>query len=201
MAFHSRKFDATEINYEIHDKELLAIVDSFVQWRHFLEGSPHKVIVFSDHKNLAYFQNARVLNRRQARWAQFLTCFDFKITYRPGKQQGKADALSWRSYLAPRLGNPAFDNQKQVVLGPTRLHTTRIFYTPLDSRIIDAIRANLKTDSFAQAILAQIDTSRASCSSLNNQVWTTDNSNIMMVYCSLKSSYMFPIALVAFKLT
>ena len=41
VAFHSRKFDAVEINYEIHDKELLAIVDSFVQWRHFLEGSPH----------------------------------------------------------------------------------------------------------------------------------------------------------------
>ena len=159
MAFHSRKFDATEINYEIHDKELLAIVDSFVQWRHFLEGSPHQVIVFSDHKNLAYFQNARVLNRRQARWAQFLTRFDFKITYRPGKQQGKADALSRRSYLAPRLGDPTFDNKKQVILGPTRLHTTRFFHTPLDSRIIDAIRANLKTDSFAQAILAHIDTS------------------------------------------
>jgi hypothetical protein len=48
VAFHSRKFKAAEINYEIHDKELLAIVDSFQQWRHFLEG-------------------ARVLSRRQAR--------------------------------------------------------------------------------------------------------------------------------------
>ena len=87
VAFHSRKFDTANINYGIHDKELLAIVDSFMQWRHFLEGSSNQVTVFSDHKNLAYFQNARVLNRRQARWAQFLTRFDFKITYRPGKQQ------------------------------------------------------------------------------------------------------------------
>ena len=55
VAFHSRKFDAAEINYEIHDKELLAIVDSFTQWRHFLEGSSHQVTIFSDHKNLAYF--------------------------------------------------------------------------------------------------------------------------------------------------
>ena len=55
VAFHSRKFDAAEINYEIHDKELLAIVDSFTQWRHFLEGSSHQVTVFSGHKNLAYF--------------------------------------------------------------------------------------------------------------------------------------------------
>ena len=41
MAFHSRKFDVAEINYEIHVKELLAIVDSFAQWRYFLEGSSH----------------------------------------------------------------------------------------------------------------------------------------------------------------
>ena len=67
VAFYSCKFDVAEINYEIHDKELLAIVESFAQWRHFLEGSPHQVIVFSDHKNLAYFQNARVLNKRKAR--------------------------------------------------------------------------------------------------------------------------------------
>ena len=55
VSFHSRKFDHIEINYEIHEKELLAIVDSFTQWRHFLKGSSHQVIVFSDHKNLAYF--------------------------------------------------------------------------------------------------------------------------------------------------
>ena len=46
VAFHSRKFDAAEINYEIHDKELLAIVDSFTQWRHFLEGSSHQCYPF-----------------------------------------------------------------------------------------------------------------------------------------------------------
>jgi hypothetical protein len=67
VAFHSRKFTAAEINYEVHDKELLAVVDSFEQWRHFLEGSPHQIIIYSDHKNLTYFQTARVLNRRQAR--------------------------------------------------------------------------------------------------------------------------------------
>ena len=86
VAFHSRKFDVAEINDEIHVKELLAIiVDSFTQWRHFLEGYFHQINVFNDHKNLAYFQNSCVLNRRQARWAQFLTRFDFKIIYRLGK--------------------------------------------------------------------------------------------------------------------
>ena len=55
VAFHLRKFDSAEINYEIHDEALLAIVNTFAQWRNFLEGSPHQVIVFNDHKNLAYF--------------------------------------------------------------------------------------------------------------------------------------------------
>ena len=146
MAFHSRKFDVAEINYEIHDKELLAIVDSFTQWRHILEGSSH------------------VLNRHQPRWTQFLTRFDFKFTYRPGKQQGKADALSQRSYLAPCPGELALDNQKHVLLEPARLQATKVFGMPMDSHVIDTIREDLKTYAFAQAILVQVDPSRASCS-------------------------------------
>jgi Holliday junction resolvase-like predicted endonuclease len=93
IAFHSWKFKATEINYEVHDKELLSIVDSFEQWGHLLEGSSHQITVYNDHKILMYFQNARVLNHRQAQWAQFLTRFDFIIVYRLGALQGKADAL------------------------------------------------------------------------------------------------------------
>jgi hypothetical protein len=68
-AFHSRKFSPAEINYEIHDKELLGIVDCFKAWRRYLEGSLHMVQVFMDHKNLEYFMTTKVLNRRQARWA------------------------------------------------------------------------------------------------------------------------------------
>ena len=56
------KFEAIEINYEIHDKELLAIIDSFEQWKHLLEGSPHQIIVYNDHKNFTNFQNARILS-------------------------------------------------------------------------------------------------------------------------------------------
>ena len=54
VAFHSRKFDTVEINYEVHDKELLTIVDSFAKWWHFLKDSPHQIIVFYSHKNLTY---------------------------------------------------------------------------------------------------------------------------------------------------
>jgi hypothetical protein len=63
--FHSRKFSPAKINYEIHDKELLTIVDCFKAWRRYLEGSLHMVQVFMDNKNLEYFMTTKVLNRKQ----------------------------------------------------------------------------------------------------------------------------------------
>jgi len=68
VMFHSRKFQPTEINYEIHDKELLAIVDAFKHWRRYCEGATHQVQVYSDYQNLEYFTTTKLLNRRQARW-------------------------------------------------------------------------------------------------------------------------------------
>jgi hypothetical protein len=109
VAFHSWKFTTIEINYEIHDKELLTTVDSFQKWRHFLEGAVHPIIVYTDHKNLEYFMSARVLNQHQACWSISLSRFNFMITYRPGSQQGRSDTLSRRSYLAPKEGDAAYD--------------------------------------------------------------------------------------------
>jgi len=104
VAFHSRKFQPTEINYEIHDKELLAIVDPFKHWRRYCEGPMHQVQVYSDLQNLEYFRTTKVLNRRQARWAQELAGIDFRIYYRPGTQNGKPDALSRCSEYRPEKG-------------------------------------------------------------------------------------------------
>jgi hypothetical protein len=104
VAFHSRKFTPAEINYEIYDKELLAIVNCFKVWRRYLEGAMHTVQVYSNHKNLEYFTTTKVLNRYQARWAQELAGVDFKIFYRPGKQNGKPDALSRHPEFCPEKG-------------------------------------------------------------------------------------------------
>jgi len=60
VVFHSQKFQPAEINYEIHDKELLAIVDAFKHWRRYCEGATHQVQVFSDHQNLEYFTTTKV---------------------------------------------------------------------------------------------------------------------------------------------
>jgi len=104
VAFHSRKFQPAEVNYEIHDKELLVEVDAFKHWRRYCEGATHQVQVYSDHQNLEYFTTTKVLNRRQARWAQELAGIDFRIYYRPGTQNGKPDALSRCSEYRPEKG-------------------------------------------------------------------------------------------------
>jgi hypothetical protein len=62
------------------------------------------VQVFTDHKNLEYFMTTKVLNRRQARWAQELAGVDFKILYRKGTSNGKPDALSSRPESALKRG-------------------------------------------------------------------------------------------------
>jgi hypothetical protein len=61
VAFHSRTLHAAELNYDTHDKELLAIFEAFTVWRHYLEGSAILVQVFTDHKNLEYFRTTRTL--------------------------------------------------------------------------------------------------------------------------------------------
>jgi len=116
VAFHSRKFQPVEINYEIHDKELLAIVDAFKHWRRYCQGATHQVQVLSDHHNLEYFTTTKVLNRRQARWAQELAGIDFNIFYQPGSQNSKPDALSRRPEYRPEKGG--IENQPvTTVLG------------------------------------------------------------------------------------
>jgi hypothetical protein len=94
VAFYSKNLLPAECNYEIYDKELLAIIQAFEQWRPELEYTEIPIQVFTDHKSLQHFMTTKVLTRRQARWAEKLSEFNFKIIPRPGTKNGKADALT-----------------------------------------------------------------------------------------------------------
>jgi len=94
VTFQSKSFNETERNYEIHDKELAAIIRALEEWRHHLEGQGLTMEIWTDHKNLEYFMKAQNLTRRQARWALFLSRFDFTLHHKPGKLSTKPDALS-----------------------------------------------------------------------------------------------------------
>ncbi|KAK3571260.1 hypothetical protein QTP86_005974 [Hemibagrus guttatus] len=93
-AYYSRKLTAAECNYDVGNRELLAIKAALEEWRHWLEGACHPFQVLTDHCNLEYLHGAKRLNPWQARWALFFTRFRFTVTYRPGSKNGKADALS-----------------------------------------------------------------------------------------------------------
>ena len=103
VAFYSKKMSPAELNYPIYDKELLAIVSCFKEWRVYLEGSLHQIEVLTDHKNLEYFLSSKILNRRQSRWAEFISGFDFKICYVVGKSNTKADMLSRNPQHRPKV--------------------------------------------------------------------------------------------------
>ena len=96
VAFISKSLSDTERNYKIHNKEMLAIVRCLEVWRHFLEETIVKFKIWMDHKNLEYFMKAQKLNRRQARWALYLSRFDFVLKHIPGTKMEKADSLSRR---------------------------------------------------------------------------------------------------------
>jgi hypothetical protein len=96
VAYFSKTLSPAECNYEIYDKELLAIIRCFEQWRAELQSVESPTSVLTDHKSLEYFMTTKKLNRRQARWAEFLAEFDFKIAYQPGKKNDKADSLTRR---------------------------------------------------------------------------------------------------------
>jgi len=94
VAFHSRMFSAPELNYDVYDKELLAIFEAFKIWRHYLEGSALPIDVVIDHKNLEYFLTTKVLTRRQARWSEYLSQFNLVICFCPGRLGTKLDTLT-----------------------------------------------------------------------------------------------------------
>jgi hypothetical protein len=108
ILFYSRSLTTAELNYNIYDKELLAIFTAFKEWRHYLEGPELPIEVITDHKNLEYFATTRLLTRCQARWSEYLSGFDFTIQYHPGKQGGKPDALTRRSDVYPQEGEGSY---------------------------------------------------------------------------------------------
>ena len=93
VAFYSKSLSSVERNYEIHDKEMLAIICALEEWRHFLEGATHPVEIWTDHKNLEYFMMAKKLNCCQACWSLHVARFDFLLHHCPRHAIGKLDAL------------------------------------------------------------------------------------------------------------
>ena len=94
IAFFSKSLSPIELNYEIHNKEMLAIIRALEEWWHYLEGTPCQFEVWMDHKNLEYFHTPKKLNQQQAQWSPRLSQFNFMLHHHPGHSMGKSNALS-----------------------------------------------------------------------------------------------------------
>jgi hypothetical protein len=92
VAFDSMPLRGAELNYPVHEKELLGIIRALKKWRPDLLGTPFTVI--TDHRTLENFSTQKDLSRRQARWMEFMSQFDAKIVYVKGEQNTAADGLS-----------------------------------------------------------------------------------------------------------
>ena len=123
VSFISKALNKTEHNYEIHDKEMLGVICYLEAWRYFLEGARVKFEIWTDYKNLEYFMTSKNLNHRQARWALYLSRFDFILKHVPGSKMGKANGLSRRSDWEKRGEG---DNEEKVLLKPEWLEVKRI---------------------------------------------------------------------------
>jgi transposase InsO family protein len=96
IAFFSKTMSSPQMNYDIHDKEMLAVIQGLHEWRAQLIGlqTPEPFSVLTDHRALEYFATKRELTPRQMRWAMTVADFNLKLTYRPGTANVAADALS-----------------------------------------------------------------------------------------------------------
>ena len=119
IAYYSRKMTPAEQNYDIHDKELLAIMAALQEWRVYAEGSP-SLEILSDHKNLLTFTTTKQLNRRQIRWSELLGQYKFVIRNVRGKDNARADALSRRNDLmeASQQSQAVLVQHDEETLGP-----------------------------------------------------------------------------------
>ena len=140
VAYFSTCMSSAECNYDIYNKELLAIICAFEEWRPELEGAAEQVQVITDHKNLEYFMITKQLSCRQAHWSEFLSRFNFAIQYHPGKLNSCADALTHQSVNFSQNDKDLWHAcHQQLVIKPHNLFTTLKEYLSLHSAALNPV--------------------------------------------------------------
>jgi len=136
VAYYSATFTPTERNYDIYERELLAVMKSLQHWHPYLGWTKEPFTILTDHANLTYWKSPQNLNRRTARWHADLQEYDFEIKHIPGNTNIPADALS----RPPGVDQGENDNQKITMIPPSRIRTV--------------ITLNEPTQEFLRSIMA-----------------------------------------------
>jgi len=132
---------------------MLAVVRCLEAWRHFLEETTTKFKIWTDHKNLEYFIKAQKLNRRQARWALYLSRFNFTLKHVPGSRMGKADSLSRRLDWKVEVER---DNENETLVKPKWLvvrKTKKVEIIVEEVNLLEKVRqSKVKDDEVVKAV-------------------------------------------------
>ena len=144
VTFSSHTMSPEERNYLVADKEMLSVIRALEQWCHYLEGAKHQFDIWNDHANLQWFMKRQDLNRRQARWAQYLSRFSFLWSHKAGSTMGKADALSRREDHTVGIAD---DNKGVTVISPSQVRSLPII-DDIKKRIFDALVTRTETEVY-----------------------------------------------------
>jgi len=126
ITYYSATFTPTECNYDIYERELLAIMKALNNWRPYLGWTKHPFIILTDHANLQYWKAPQNLTRRTARWHADLQEYDYILRYIPGKMNIPSDFLS----RPPIKDKGKEDNQQIIMLPAERIQSARIVEVP-----------------------------------------------------------------------
>jgi len=132
---------------------MLAVVRCLEVWRHFLEGAVEKFEIWTDHKNLEYFMKVQKLNRRQARWALYLSRFNFLLKHILGSKMGKADSLSRRPDWEIGVEK---DNENKMLVKPEWLEVRKTKAVEIIVDRVDLLeevrKSKVKDDKVVKAV-------------------------------------------------
>ena len=142
IAYYSATFTPTERNYDIYERELLAVLKALKHWRPHLAATEIPVTVLTDHANLTFWKNPQNVNRRVARWFAFLQDYNLVIKHVPGKLHAAADMLS----RPPVQDRGEMDNSNLTLLPPSLFlnatHTIEGSWTELRQSLVDHQQAH-----------------------------------------------------------
>jgi RNase H-like domain found in reverse transcriptase len=114
ISYYSKALTPAKRGYNVHDQELLAIIQGLKHWKHLLLGAKHPILVYMDHKNLQYYRMPQNITHWVARYLPQLMEYNLTLIHKPGKTM-KADLLS----RCPDYDDGKGDNKQVLVLSST----------------------------------------------------------------------------------
>ncbi|KAJ2926197.1 hypothetical protein H1R20_g10898, partial [Candolleomyces eurysporus] len=155
VAFLSKTFAPAEKNYQIYDRELLAIIRALRTWRHYLHGSQHPVTIITDHQNLTFFRQPQRLNQRQRRWIPELEEYNYVLEHHKGPTMVQSDTLSQRPDH-----HPEEDENEETILLPPNLFINALKLDQEQRMFDDSLQSTItsidKLDHEAQEALTKL---------------------------------------------